>query len=45
MLATLQKVTLLHECYSDFSNCANDTKYSNASFIIIFGILQQFLQT
>ena len=32
-IATLLKVTLLHECFSHFLNCANGTKSRNTSHI------------
>ena len=31
--ATLLKVTLLHECFSSFSNCTNGTKLREASHL------------
>ena len=34
--ATLQKVTLLHECFSRFLNCTNDTKSRNSSPCALF---------
>ena len=33
--ATLLKLTLLHECFSCFLNCTNDTKSSKTSYVII----------
>ena len=35
--ATLLKVTLLHECFSRFLNCANGTKSRKASHIYVTG--------
>ena len=31
----LQRVTLLHECFSHFLNCTNGTKLRNASRMMI----------
>ena len=33
--ATVRKVTLLHECFSDFLNCANGTKLRKPSRVLL----------
>ena len=41
--ATLLKLTLLHGCFSRFSNSTNGTKSSNAPHMMVFFILNPFV--